>query len=141
VYILNPHKLFKSPLIQKLLVLVVDLTHFLTQKEKKDVENKLITSRKEIEIKNINNNGKHKEKKEEIKQEKKSKTISNQAENKETDYLNIPLERLTPGMRQFVTIKKQYLDCIILFRMGDFYETFYDDAKTVAQELEIVYCV
>ncbi len=45
---------------------------------------------------------------------------------------------LTPAMQQYMKIKQQYPDCIVLFRMGDFYETFYEDAKTVSKELEIV---
>ncbi len=40
-------------------------------------------------------------------------------------------------MRQYMEIKGKYSDCIVLFRMGDFYETFFEDAKTVARELEI----
>lgn len=45
---------------------------------------------------------------------------------------------LTPGMQQYMKIKQQHPDCIVLFRMGDFYETFYHDAKTVSKELDIV---
>jgi len=44
-------------------------------------------------------------------------------------------EKLTPAMRQFVTFKRKYPDCILFFRMGDFYETFYDDAKTCSKVL------
>lgn len=44
---------------------------------------------------------------------------------------------LTPAMQQYASVKKKHPDCIILFRMGDFYETFYEDAKTCAKELEI----
>ena len=44
---------------------------------------------------------------------------------------------LTPGMQQYMDIKNANPDCIILFRMGDFYETFFEDAKTIARELEI----
>jgi DNA mismatch repair protein MutS len=44
---------------------------------------------------------------------------------------------LTPGMQQYMNVKNQNPDCIIFFRMGDFYETFFEDAKTVAKELEI----
>jgi DNA mismatch repair protein MutS len=44
---------------------------------------------------------------------------------------------LTPAMKQFKRAKEQYPDAIIFFRMGDFYETFYDDAKVTAKELEI----
>ncbi len=44
---------------------------------------------------------------------------------------------LTPMMKQFVELKTQYHDCILLFRAGDFYETFYDDAKTASEVLGI----
>ncbi|MBW2975137.1 DNA mismatch repair protein MutS [Candidatus Woesearchaeota archaeon] len=44
---------------------------------------------------------------------------------------------LTPGMHQYMKVKNENPDCIVFFRMGDFYETFYEDAKTVAKELEI----
>ncbi len=47
-------------------------------------------------------------------------------------------KELTPGMRQYWEVKRQFPDCIVLFRMGDFYETFYDDAKIVSRELQIV---
>ena len=43
----------------------------------------------------------------------------------------------TPMMRQFLEIKKKHKDEILLFRMGDFYETFYEDAKTVSKVLGI----
>ncbi len=38
-------------------------------------------------------------------------------------------EKLTPAMKQFHQFKQKYPDCVLFFRMGDFYETFYDDAK------------
>ncbi|MHC4706117.1 MAG: MutS N-terminal domain-containing protein, partial [Planctomycetota bacterium] len=38
--------------------------------------------------------------------------------------------KLTPAMKQFAKFKAKYPDCILFFRMGDFYETFYDDAET-----------
>jgi DNA mismatch repair protein MutS len=46
-------------------------------------------------------------------------------------------EHLTPAMKQFKRFKEEYPDAVIFFRMGDFYETFYEDAKVVAKELEI----
>jgi DNA mismatch repair protein MutS len=46
-------------------------------------------------------------------------------------------EKLTPLMRQFWSIKKDHHDKILLFRMGDFYEMFYDDAVTAAPILNI----
>ena len=42
-------------------------------------------------------------------------------------------EKLTPAMRQFSKFKAKYPDCILFFRMGDFYETFYEDAKTCSR--------
>ena len=45
--------------------------------------------------------------------------------------------RLTPVRRQYLTIKHSYTDAILLFRMGDFYECFDDDAKTLSEALEI----
>ncbi len=44
----------------------------------------------------------------------------------------------TPMRRQYLQIKKQYPEAIVLFRLGDFYETFDDDAKVVAQVCDIV---
>src|ERR1700761_6700628 len=43
----------------------------------------------------------------------------------------------TPLMRQYFAAKAQHPDALLFFRMGDFYELFYDDAKTAARELEI----
>ncbi|MCA9496253.1 MAG: DNA mismatch repair protein MutS, partial [Nanoarchaeota archaeon] len=45
--------------------------------------------------------------------------------------------RVTPMMKQFLDLKKQYDDCVLLFRAGDFYETFFDDAKIASQVLGI----
>ena len=45
---------------------------------------------------------------------------------------------LTPMMRQYFEIKDRYKDCIVFFRLGDFYEMFFDDAKTASRELELV---
>lgn len=45
--------------------------------------------------------------------------------------------KVTPMMKQFLDIKAEYPDCILLFRAGDFYETFYDDAKTCSQVMGI----
>ena len=45
---------------------------------------------------------------------------------------------LTPMMRQYLEIKENYKDSILFFRLGDFYEMFFDDAKTASRELELV---
>lgn len=46
-------------------------------------------------------------------------------------------EEYTPAMRQYLDIKERHKDCIVLFRMGDFYEIFFDDAHLAARELSI----
>ncbi len=46
-------------------------------------------------------------------------------------------EMMTPAMRQYYEAKQAYPDTLIFFRMGDFYESFGEDAKTIARELEI----
>ena len=46
-------------------------------------------------------------------------------------------EGATPVMAQYIELKAQYPDCLLLFRMGDFYEIFFDDAVTAAQALSL----
>ena len=48
-----------------------------------------------------------------------------------------PQQLDTPAMRQYRSYKEQYADYLLLFRMGDFYETFYEDAKTASRILGI----
>lgn len=43
----------------------------------------------------------------------------------------------TPMMQKYLETKEQYKDCILFYRLGDFYEMFFDDAITVSRELEI----
>ena len=50
---------------------------------------------------------------------------------------NIDVERLTPMMKIYCETKEQYKDCILFYRLGDFYEMFFDDALTASRELEI----
>ena len=50
---------------------------------------------------------------------------------------DVDVEKLSPMMRQYVEIKKQNKDVIILFRLGDFYEMFFEDAVNVSRELEL----
>ena len=45
--------------------------------------------------------------------------------------------KLTPMMQQYMEIKERYKDCILFFRLGDFYEMFFDDALLASKELEI----
>ena len=45
--------------------------------------------------------------------------------------------KLTPMMQQYMNTKNEYKDCILFYRLGDFYEMFFDDAITAAREQEI----
>ncbi len=45
--------------------------------------------------------------------------------------------KLTPMMQQYLEIKEQYKDCILFFRLGDFYEMFFDDAITASKAMEV----
>ena len=47
------------------------------------------------------------------------------------------MSKLSPMMTHYLETKKQNPDCILFYRLGDFYEMFFDDAKTVARELEL----
>jgi len=47
------------------------------------------------------------------------------------------MAEVTPMMQQYLETKKEYQDCILFYRLGDFYEMFYDDALTASRELEI----
>ena len=47
------------------------------------------------------------------------------------------MAELTPMMQQYVETKKEYKDCILFYRLGDFYEMFFEDALTASRELEI----
>lgn len=46
--------------------------------------------------------------------------------------------KLTPMMQQYLEIKENYKDCILFFRLGDFYEMFFEDAEIASKELELV---
>ena len=47
------------------------------------------------------------------------------------------MAEMTPMMQQYLKTKEQYKDCILFYRLGDFYEMFFDDALTVSKELEL----
>jgi len=44
---------------------------------------------------------------------------------------------LSPMMKEYVKTKEEYSDCILFYRLGDFYEMFFEDALTASRELEI----
>ena len=54
------------------------------------------------------------------------------------DYRTVDREKLTPMMQHFVDLKDKYPHALLLYRVGDFYETFFQDARTLAESLELV---
>ena len=44
----------------------------------------------------------------------------------------------SPMVRHYLQMKEQYPDCILFYRLGDFYEMFYDDARIVSKELDLI---
>ena len=58
----------------------------------------------------------------------------------EINYINskdVNIEQLTPSMQHYLTTKRENPDCVLLYRLGDFYETFFEDAVTMSKILEI----
>ncbi|MEF2561177.1 MAG: DNA mismatch repair protein MutS, partial [Negativibacillus sp.] len=49
----------------------------------------------------------------------------------------VDVSRLSPMMRQYWKVKEQYLEQLLFFRLGDFYELFFDDALIASRELEL----
>ena len=54
------------------------------------------------------------------------------------DYSKIDVSKLSEMMQRYVEVKQQYSHALLLFRVGDFFECFFQDAVTIAQELELV---
>ena len=48
--------------------------------------------------------------------------------------MNIDKEKCSPMMQRYLETKEQYPDCILFYRLGDFYEMFFDDAIKVSRE-------
>jgi DNA mismatch repair protein MutS len=55
-----------------------------------------------------------------------------------TDYRQLDKEKLSPMYRHYVEVKEQYPSALLLYRVGDFFECFFQDAVIIAQELELV---
>ena len=51
--------------------------------------------------------------------------------------MNIDKEKLSPMMQKYLETKEEYKDCIVFYRLGDFYEMFFDDAIVTSRELEL----
>ncbi|HAX86197.1 MAG TPA: DNA mismatch repair protein MutS [Cyanobacteria bacterium UBA11370] len=54
------------------------------------------------------------------------------------DHRTVDRQKLTPMMQHFAELKDQYPHAILLYRVGDFYETFFQDARRLSEELELV---
>ncbi len=50
---------------------------------------------------------------------------------------NVDYDKVTPMMQQYLDTKKEYRDCILFYRLGDFYEMFFEDAEIASKELEL----
>ncbi len=50
---------------------------------------------------------------------------------------SVDLDKVSPMMQHYIQTKKEYRDCILFYRLGDFYEIFFDDALVAAKELEL----
>ncbi|NES46347.1 MAG: DNA mismatch repair protein MutS, partial [Moorea sp. SIO2C4] len=55
-----------------------------------------------------------------------------------TDHRTVDRSKLTPMMQHFAELKDQYSHAVLLYRVGDFYETFFQDARIIAEALELV---
>ncbi len=53
------------------------------------------------------------------------------------EWNNIDIKQLSPMMRQYMETKQNYPDCVLFYRLGDFYEMFFDDAIRVSRDLEL----
>ncbi|MEA5418581.1 DNA mismatch repair protein MutS [Spirulina sp. CCNP1310] len=54
------------------------------------------------------------------------------------DYRGLDRDKLSPMMQHYIEVKEQYPQALLLYRVGDFFECFFQDAVTIAQELELV---
>ncbi|MBQ3913205.1 MAG: DNA mismatch repair protein MutS [Lachnospiraceae bacterium] len=54
-----------------------------------------------------------------------------------TKLSEINIDDVTPGFKQYIEVKQKYPDCILFYRLGDFYEMFFDDAVIASRELEL----
>jgi DNA mismatch repair protein MutS len=55
-----------------------------------------------------------------------------------TDYRPLEVHKLTPMYQHYVSVKQQYPNALLLYRVGDFFECFFQDAVTISQELELM---
>ena len=65
------------------------------------------------------------------------KSAMRNSESRVNTGLPVDITALSPMMKEYCNTKEQYKDCILFYRLGDFYEMFFDDALTVTKELEL----
>lgn len=65
------------------------------------------------------------------------KSIPEASESRVNTGFSGDISALSPMMQEYVKTKEEYHDCILLYRLGDFYEMFFEDALTASKELEI----
>lgn len=65
-------------------------------------------------------------------------TSANQTSQPHTDYHQLDRTKLSPMYQHYVQVKEQYPHTLLLYRCGDFFETFFQDAVIVSRELELV---
>jgi len=63
---------------------------------------------------------------------------SHEANIRNADYRLLEFTKLTPMMQRYVEVKEQYPHALLFFRVGDFFECFFQDAVTISRELELV---
>lgn len=54
-----------------------------------------------------------------------------------TMFESVDIEKVSPMMQHYLQTKREYKDCILFYRLGDFYELFFDDAQIASKELEL----
>mgnify|MGYP003455246060 FL=1 len=63
---------------------------------------------------------------------------TSQSQIRNADYRELDRSKLSPMYQHYVEVKSQYPHALLLYRCGDFFETFFQDAITIARELELV---
>ena len=67
----------------------------------------------------------------------KAQTVES-SDSSEQELTSTSAVNLTPMMTQYMAVKEQYPDCLLFYRMGDFFELFFDDAIKASAALDIL---
>ena len=71
------------------------------------------------------------------KEENQEKIENEEANLDEAEKGKMDIKKFSPMMQHYLQTKEKYKDCILFYRLGDFYEMFFDDAINVSRELEL----